>query len=118
MSVRASRRAFLKTVPAALAAYGLSVDSRLGGDEPARTVTGSGRNLNSLIELILDTPRDRRVGIVAEELRQGLSYREVLTGLFLAAVRLQNTHHVAWCIRRTGSLARCQFRTDFCPWCG
>jgi hypothetical protein len=95
MTVRKSRRTFLKTVPAALAVYGLSVDSRLGANEPAPTMTGSGRDLDSLIELILNTPRDRRVGVVAEELRRGLSYREFLTGLYLAAVRLQNTHHVA-----------------------
>jgi hypothetical protein len=95
MAARESRRAFLKTVPPALAACGLSADGRIGAGEPPRTTTGSGRDLDSLIGLILDTPRDRRVAAVAEELRRGLSYRELLTGLYLAAVRLQSTHHVA-----------------------
>ena len=95
MSVPESRRAFLKTA-SALVACGLSIDSRLGAaNEPARTMTGSGRDLDALIGLILDTPRERRVAVVAEELRRGLSYRDFLSGLFLAAVRLQNTHHVA-----------------------
>ena len=89
MAARESRRAFLKSVPPALAACGLSVDGRIGAGEPLRTTTGSGRDLDSLIGLILDTPRDRRVAVVGEELRRGLSYRELLTGLYLAA-RLVN----------------------------
>jgi hypothetical protein len=81
-------------VPLALGTTGLTGNMLLGADAP-RLTTGSGRDLDSLIGLILDTPRDRRVAVIAEELRLGLSYRELLTGLYLAAVRLENTHHVA-----------------------
>ena len=94
MPSRLSRRAFLGAVPLALGATGLPGDALLGAETP-RPTTGSGRDLDSLIGLILNTPRDRRVEVIAEELRRGLSYREFLTGLYLAAVRLQNTHHVA-----------------------
>jgi hypothetical protein len=94
MTPHTSRRAFLGAVPLALGTTGLTGDRLLGGETPRRT-TGSGRDLDSLIGLILDTPRDRRVGVVAEELGRGLSYRGLLTGLYLAAVRMQSTHHVA-----------------------
>src|SRR5688500_17977156 len=94
MNPRTSRRAFLGAAPLALAASGLSGDRFLLADEPPGA-TAAGRKLDALIGLSLDTRRDRRVGVVAEELRRGLSHRDFLTGLFLAAVRLQNTHHVA-----------------------
>ena len=94
MTIPTSRRAFLRAVPLALTTTGLAWDALLAADAP-RLTTGSGRDLESLVGLILDTPRDRRVSFIAEELRRGLSYRELLTGLYLAAVRLENTHHVA-----------------------
>jgi hypothetical protein len=94
MPIRTSRRAFLGAVPLALGTAGLTRTMLLSAEAP-RLTTGSGRDLDSLIGLILDTPRERRVGVIAEELRRGLSYRELLTGLYLAAVRLENTHHVA-----------------------
>src|SRR5687768_3767103 len=95
MNRRTSRRTFMRAAPLALATAGLSSQPLLLAAEDTRRITGSGRDLDSLIGLILDTPRDRRVAVVAGELRRGLSYRELLTGLYLAAVRIQSTHHVA-----------------------
>ncbi|MCO6042316.1 hypothetical protein NG895_00210 [Aeoliella sp. ICT_H6.2] len=40
-----------------------------------------------VVRLIEETPRDRLLEVVAERLRQGLSYRELLAGLLLAGVK-------------------------------
>src|SRR5262245_9500124 len=91
MTPRASRRTFLQAAPLALAATGGTL---LLGDEPPRS-TGSGRDLDSLIGLVIDTPSDRRVSVICEELRKGLSYRDLLSAQYLAAVRIESTHPVA-----------------------
>jgi hypothetical protein len=89
-----SRRTFLRSAPLAVAASGLTGDSLLGEEAPRHT-TGSGRDLASLTDLIIDTPQDRRVAVVAEELRRGLCYRDLMAALYTAAVRIQSTHPVA-----------------------
>ena len=74
MNLRTSRRAFLGAVPLAIGTAGLTGDLVLGADAHHLT-TGSGRDLDSLIDLILDTPRERRVEVIANELRRGLLRR-------------------------------------------
>jgi hypothetical protein len=44
-------------------------------------------DIEALVRLIEDTPRDTLLEAVAAKLRQGLSYQELLSGLFLAGVR-------------------------------
>jgi hypothetical protein len=95
MNPRTSRRAFLQAAPLSLVGAGLVGDRFLLGEEAPRVITGSGRDLESLIGLIMDTPQDRRVAVVVGELRKGLSYRDLLAGLYLAAVRIESTHPVA-----------------------
>jgi hypothetical protein len=64
-------------------------------DETRRTAGQPGRGFESLVDLILQTPRDRCVPVLAGELRRGLSYRQAMAGLFHAAVRGGGSHEVA-----------------------
>ncbi len=43
--------------------------------------------IEPLVKLLEETSRDRVLEVVAARIREGLSYRELLTGLFLAAIR-------------------------------
>lgn len=43
--------------------------------------------IEPLVRLLEETPRERAIEKVAEQIRQGLSYRELLTALMLAGVR-------------------------------
>jgi hypothetical protein len=51
------------------------------------------QGVEPLVRLIEETPRERCVPALVEELRQGLSYRRFLAAVFFAAVRRQNSHH-------------------------
>ena len=95
MTQHTSRRAFLQAAPLSLAAAGLAGGDVALGDPPPRVTTGSGRDLASLTDLIIDTPQDRRVAVIADELRRGLSYRDLMAALYTAAVRIESTHPVA-----------------------
>jgi hypothetical protein len=44
-------------------------------------------DVEPLVRLIEDTPRDRLLEAVAERIRDGASYQQILSGLFLAGVR-------------------------------
>src|SRR5947209_5955205 len=44
-------------------------------------------DVEALVRLIEDTPRDKLFESVAEQMRQGTGYQQLLTGLFLAGVR-------------------------------
>lgn len=93
MICKTSRRMFLQSAPVAIAL------PALGGRSFVKAEDWSGsqslRDDESLIELILETPRERCVPTLAEEVRRGLSYRQFLSGLFHAAVRFQSTHEIA-----------------------
>jgi hypothetical protein len=93
MAPLASRRTFLGTASITLAMSGFARTSPLVAGENQKS--SFGRDFESLVGLILDTPRDRCVEVLADELRSGLSYRQLLAGLFHAAVRHQGTHEIA-----------------------
>jgi hypothetical protein len=95
MTPHTSRRDFLRAAPLALAVPGLVGTSPLHGGERPQLKGVASRDLESLVGLILETPRNRCVEVLAGEMKRGVSYRQALAGLFHAAVRHQGTHEVA-----------------------
>lgn len=94
MTFHASRRTFLGTTTS-LAIGTIGGTPIVQADETGRPTRRSDRSLESLVDLILRTPRDQSVRVLSGELRRGLSYRHALAGLFHAAVRHQGTHEIA-----------------------
>jgi hypothetical protein len=92
---RPTRRRFLKTAAAAGAAFGfgdLSFLSRLPQVSAKEAnldpkIVQFTAEIEPLVRLLEQTPRDRLLEEVASRIRRGLSYREVLTALLLAGVR-------------------------------
>jgi hypothetical protein len=90
-----NRRRFLQTAGTAGAMLGLDGFSLLTGLrpvgasevklDPKRVVLDAG--IEPLVQLIEETPRERIIEEVAARVHKGLSYRELLTALFLAGVR-------------------------------
>src|SRR5262245_14116560 len=93
MRFQGSRRAFLGRTSLALVGSTLLGTSSLRGEEKTRS-RGS-RDLEALVGLMLETPRERCAEVLGAELRRGLSHRQALAGLFHAAVLHQGTHEIA-----------------------
>lgn len=95
MAIRPARRRFLQAT--GLAALGLpsfeSFRSLVHAEEPAAGRIRFGADLEPLVRLIEETPRDRCVAALAAELRRGLPYRRFVAGVFFTAVRKSNSHH-------------------------
>lgn len=91
----ANRRQFLAqaTVGGAIASLGdLSFISRLGRVSAAEAkldpkVVRLSPEIEPLVTLLEETPRERVIEVVAERVRGGLSYQELLAALMLAGVR-------------------------------
>jgi hypothetical protein len=49
--------------------------------------------IEPLVQLIEETPREKCPELLAEKLKSGLAYRQLLSAIFLAAIRKQNSHH-------------------------
>ena len=88
-----SRRQFLQTTTGALAALadlgflrGLPHVSAADAQVDPRIVRFQ-PEIEPLVRLLEDTPRERLLEEIASRIRQGTSYREVLTALLLAGVR-------------------------------
>jgi len=89
------RRQFLKASAATAACLGLGdLDfilrlPRVSAAEAAvpPSVVRFGPEIEPLVRLLEDTPRERLLEKVAARIRRGLTYREVLTALLLAGVR-------------------------------
>lgn len=84
------RRRFIQTTAGAVAAYGelgflakLPAVSTAEASAPVRFHP----DLEPLVRLLEETPRDRVIEEVALRVRRGLTYRELLAGLLLAGVR-------------------------------
>src|SRR5215475_12263527 len=90
-----NRRQFLKTSAATTAVLGLgdlgflSRLPQVGAAEAAMptSVVRFSPEIEPLVRLLEDTPRERLLEEVALRIRRGLSYGEVLTALLLAGVR-------------------------------
>ncbi len=95
MSRQNTRRDFLKTTAATGTFLGLGDLAFLQGLRPVSAaetkLNPNTVRLNAEIEpvvrLIEDTPRNQLLEVVAEKIRKGLTYREVLAGLLLAGVK-------------------------------
>jgi len=89
------RRGFLKRVAAAGAAAGLAELSFVAGWPPVSAAelqplpgpVPLNPDIEPLVRLLEDTPRERLLEEVAQRVRGGLSYRELLAALLLAGVR-------------------------------
>jgi hypothetical protein len=95
MSSSHDRRAFLKRVAAAGAAVGLADLSFLAGLppilaadlQPLPDTVRLHAEIEPLVRLLEDTPRNRLLEEVAGRVRGGLTYRELLAAVLLAGVR-------------------------------
>lgn len=91
----ATRRRFLKSTASGAAVLGLGDIGFLGrlpsvSAEQAKLEPGVVRlqpEIEPLVRLLEETPRDKLIEEVAHRVRRGLSYREVLAALLLAGVR-------------------------------
>jgi len=98
MSAQTTRRGFLRNATAA-AALGLPdltpfrslLAAARPQDAPARIPFSP--DLEPVVRLIEETPRENAVAVMAGQIRRGLTYRQFLAALFLAAVRMQDSHH-------------------------
>lgn len=92
-----TRRRFLQTVAGA-ASLGLPDMPLLGelaafGAEPPPATMRFGPDLEPVVRLIEDTPRDKCVAVFIDQLRCGLPYRRFLAAVFFASVRRHRSHH-------------------------
>src|SRR5262245_18972737 len=92
-----ARRRFLQTVGSA-ASLGLPNVRLLGelaafGAEPPPATVRFGPDLEPIVRLIDETPRDRCVAVFIDRLRRGLSYRRFLAAVFFAGIRRHRSNH-------------------------
>jgi hypothetical protein len=93
----ATRRRFLQTV-AGTASLGLADGAWLrglaafGADPPPDKVR-FGPDIEPIVRLIEETPRERCVPVFIDQLRRGLPYRRFLAAAFFACVRKVHCHH-------------------------
>jgi hypothetical protein len=95
MDAKLRRRRFLQSASAIGLGAGLSGTAALRVVTPARAeemvVTPEAVRLRPEIEPVVrwmeDTPRERVFEVAVEQLKNGLSYRDLMAGLFLAGVR-------------------------------
>jgi hypothetical protein len=89
-----ARREFLRTLGGSVVA-GTGAWAAIRSVVPARAadlivspeVVQFGPEMEPVVRWIEDTPRDRVLQVAAEKLRGGLSFRQLLGGLFLAGIR-------------------------------
>jgi hypothetical protein len=92
-----TRRRFLQTaagaaslglpnvpLPGGLAAFGAA---------PPPVTMRFGPDIEPIVRLIEETPRDRCVAVFLDRLRRGLPYRRFLAAVFFAGVRRHRSHH-------------------------
>jgi len=88
-----TRRGFLKTTGAAVAGAGgmafLSSLPRVSADDAELDpkLVRLNSDIAPLVRTLEDTPREKLLETIAERIRKGLSYRELLAALLLAGVR-------------------------------
>jgi hypothetical protein len=95
MDANLRRRRFLQTTSALGLGAGLTSLDGLGAITPARAedmAVGPDAvrfrpEIEPVVRWIEETPRDRVLDVAVEHLKDGLSYRDLLGGLFLAGVR-------------------------------
>lgn len=92
-----TRRRFLQTVASA-ASLGLPNLPMLGElaafavEAPPATMR-FGPDIEPIVRLIEETPRDRCIAVFIDQLRRGLPYRRFLAAVFFAGIRRFRSHH-------------------------
>ncbi|HXT41064.1 MAG TPA: twin-arginine translocation signal domain-containing protein, partial [Candidatus Angelobacter sp.] len=95
MTVPTTRRAFLKATGATGALFALADLGFLSKLRPVSAAEAKleprfvrfNSEIEPLVRLLEETPRERLLEEVAARIKRGLGYREVLTALLLAGVR-------------------------------
>lgn len=95
--MKTTRRQFLQTAASA-AALGLPHMPLFGdlaafADESPPATMRFGPDIEPIVRLIEETPRDRCVATFIDQLRQGLPYRRFLAAVFFAGIRRYRSHH-------------------------
>ena len=93
-----TRRRFLQAAAATGAGLsGVSFFRRARGGETNEPIR-FGPDLEPIVRLIEETPREHCVAALAGQLRAGLPQRRFLAAVFLAALRKQNSHHSVYLV--------------------
>src|SRR5438552_17080043 len=100
MSSQTSRRHFLQTAATAGAALGLGEWAKLLPLSPATAAEAKvtpdlvrfSPDIEPVVRLVEETPREKCVAAMVEQLRNGLPYRQFLAALYLAAIRAAKWH--------------------------
>ena len=93
MSDSLSRRHFLQTSAALGFGLGLATEvNAFAPDSPEGSTVKPGMvrlrpEIEPVVRWIEEVPRDKILNVAVEKLREGLSYRELMAGLFLAGIR-------------------------------
>lgn len=97
------RRRFLQSATALGLGAGLGGGAALRAITPARAAMAVGPDavrfrpeIEPVVRWIEDTPRERIVEVAVDHLKNGLPYRDLLAGLFLAGVRNIKPHPVGF----------------------
>jgi hypothetical protein len=92
-----SRRQFLQTAAGAASMCLADVPALSGlaafGADPPRDKIRFGIELEPIVRLIEETPREQCVKVFVEELRRGLPYRRFLAASLFASIRRAHSHH-------------------------
>jgi hypothetical protein len=104
-----TRRRFLGTV-AGTASFCLADGPALSSlaafaDEPPPARVRFGPDLEPIVRLIEETPREQCVRVFVAELRRGLPYRRFLAASFFASIRRQHSHHEVYKIHAVHQVA-------------
>src|SRR5262245_55814735 len=100
MARQQTRRHFLQTAATAGAAFSLGDFAALWPPAPANSDEAKvrpgrvrfGPEVEPVVRLIEQTPDDKVVAVMAEQLKNGLPYRYFVAGLHLAAIRAARWH--------------------------
>ncbi len=100
MARRHTRRHFLRTAAATGAALGVGGFAALGPLGPANAdearvdpdLIRFSPEIEPVVKLIVETPREKCVAVMIEQLRAGLPYPRLLAALYLTAVRAADYH--------------------------
>ena len=88
MSPRFTRRHFLNTAAAGGSLLGLNALPATAQDAKVTPeLVRFGPDIEPVVRLIEETPREKCVEVMAEQLRKGLPYRQFMAALFLAGLR-------------------------------
>lgn len=106
MSFRLTRRRFLHTATAGCAALDLQGLSGFLPVSPVRAdeakvtpdIVRFGSDIEPVVRLIEETPREKCVAALVEQLHGGLPYRRFLAAIFLAAIRKRDSHHSVYLV--------------------